>query len=112
MKNGRGSLFSTALSTIWAWPGRMYEVHPVAGFSGVMQAVTLLPWQSPLPPSALDVLYQLNSLTSSGTVSTSYPTSIGCRGTPSAAPTLRMFGSREASMATHLMPSGPIAASR
>ena len=112
MKNGRGSLSSSALRTIWTCPGRMDEAHPVCGFTGLRQAVTLLAWQIPLPPSAFDVLYQLNSLISAATVATSYPTSIGCLGTPSAAPTYRMSGSREASRAIHLMPSGPITASR
>src|SRR5438445_7686292 len=112
MKNGRGSLFRSALKTIWTWLCTMYEVHPVVGLSGLRHAVVLLPSQIPLPPSALDVLYQLNSLTSSATLSTSSPTSIGCLGTPRAAPTYRMLGSREASMAIHLMPSGPIAWSR
>src|SRR5580700_5531279 len=97
-------------STIWTCPGTMNDVHPVFGFSGLRQAVVLLLWHSPLPPSAFEVLYQLNSLISSATVSTSYPTSIGCLGTPSATPTLRMFGSRDASRATHWIWSGPIAA--
>ena len=65
----------------------MNEVHPVFRLRGLRQAVVLLPVQIPLPPSALDVLYQLNSLTSSVTVSTSSPTSIGCLGIPRAAPT-------------------------
>ena len=71
MKNGRGSLFSSAASTIWTCPGTMNDVHPVFGFSGLRHFVVLLPWHSPLPPSAFEVLYQLNSLTSSATVSTS-----------------------------------------
>src|SRR5450755_2518903 len=112
MKNGRGSLFRTAAKTILTCPGRMWAVHPVFGFSGLMQAVVLPAWQSPLPPSCFEVLYQLNSLTSSGTVATSYPTSIGCLGTPRAAPMRRMAGSRDASMATHLILSGPIALTR
>lgn len=87
MKNGPGSLLSSALKTILTCPGRMYEAQPVAGFSGLRQAVTLLTWQIPLPPSAFDVLYQLYSLTSSATVAASYPTSIGRLGTPRAAPT-------------------------
>ena len=37
MNNGPGSLLSSALKTILTCPGRMYEAHPVAGFSGDQQ---------------------------------------------------------------------------
>src|SRR5260370_37468854 len=90
----------------------MKDVQPVFGSSGWRQRVVLLLWHRPLPPSAFEVLNQLNSLTSLATVSTSYPTSIGCRDTPSAATMSRSLSSRDASMATHLILSGPRAWSR
>ncbi len=112
MKNGRGSLLMSALKTIRTWVGTMTDVHPVCSLSGLRQAVVVLVWQSPLPPSALESLYQLNSLTSSATVSTSSPTSMGCRGMPRAAPTGRMFGSRDASSTIQWMWSVLIAVTR